>query len=412
MHPSNDKINKLILDYFVQEGYQKAAIQFSKELNVEIDNSYQFNTPSRTTNAVGSPTSNNQFISNINQLNNEKDFSDMVIGYYNNVSKNTSSKSSNHSIDNLSIFDDNSISSAYSTILPRQEIKYLILNGNITEAIKKISQYYPMILDLNNLLHFKLLRLNLVEMIRNHKFNATVNQSERDFLSSILQFVRENLINKVSNSYKLLKELEITMSLLCFKFDPNVKNLQDQIDLPEDLKKIFSLSLRNQCYRLVNQAILKLYNENDTSKFMHRHERLKNDANDEVPDNDDIFDNEVHRQKMTKIYHGPKFSEFDLSKLYEYQAGINDNDEQDEEDDDDDDDDMTDLNEIEYTINKANNLPYKNDEASKSNLSFNNLDNDEEMNKLTNLSLESKLERVIKLWVLTEREWQTVKKDM
>ena len=62
--------------------------------------------------------------------------------------------------------------SGFATIKQRQEIKKLILNGDISQAIKQISQYYPMILDLNNLLHFKLLRLNLVEMIRNHKFNT------------------------------------------------------------------------------------------------------------------------------------------------------------------------------------------------------------------------------------------------
>ena len=133
--------------------------------------------------------------------------------------------------------------SGFATIKQRQEIKKLILNGDISQAIKQISQYYPMILDLNNLLHFKLLRLNLVEMIRNHKFNTKssndsmdAGQDEREFLATILNFVRENLINKVFNLFKLLKELEITMSLLCFKFDPTIENLQDQADLPVELK--------------------------------------------------------------------------------------------------------------------------------------------------------------------------------
>ena len=83
-------------------------------------------------------------------------------------------------------------------------------------------------------------------------------------MATILNFVRENLINKVFNLFKLLKELEITMSLLCFKFDPTIENLQDQADLPVELKKLFDLSLRYQCYRLVNNAILKLYNNEYT----------------------------------------------------------------------------------------------------------------------------------------------------
>ena len=297
-----------------------------------------------------------------------------------------------------------------------------------------------MILDLNNLLHFKLLRLNLVEMIRNHKFNTKssndsmdAGQDEREFLATILNFVRENLINKVFNLFKLLKELEITMSLLCFKFDPTIENLQDQADLPVELKKLFDLSLRYQCYRLVNNAILKLYNNEytdvsiaTTNKDMLRSKSPFSDSyyltNDETVQELLEDREESNKRKMTRTYHGPKFAEFDLSnykhKSRQQQQGINyelsdfvtleeqqRNNEQeeleavDEEDEDDEE-------EIGYHINPDVNL-YSNGDADKDmkDSSIDNIgtENEDEMNRIINLSLDSRLERVIKLWLLTEQ---------
>lgn len=199
---SKDKINSLILNYFIQEGYQDAAILFAHDTGVDLNDA----TP-----IISHP---------------------QAVGY--------------------------------NTIKQRTEIKLLILNGSIAQAIHKISECFPMVLDRNNLLHFKLLRLNLIEMIREHKLGGDIigdsvsKNDERSFLQHILLFVRQNLINKVSQSLALLKELEITMSLLCFKFDP-LRDVLEQRDLPQQLRLLFDLSLRNQCYRLVNSAILNLH---------------------------------------------------------------------------------------------------------------------------------------------------------
>lgn len=425
MSSSNEKVNRLILDYFIHEGYKQAAIEFNKELNATPENNEHLTGNSTKHDPTASiPT--NQFMTNIDQTNNEREFSDMVVHYYND------NKTVANDLDGVSrVHDNKDITSTmgYSSILQRQEIKTLILNGEITEAIKKISQYYPMILDLNNLLHFKLLRLNLVEMIRNHKFNNVVDQSEKDFLATILQFVRENLINKVSNLFKLLKELEITMSLLCFRFDPNIKNLEDQADLPEELKKIFSLSLRSQCYRLVNRAILNIHSnsENNDVLFESRKKESGSATKNNLADNVLEGDDELNQRKMTTTYHGPKFAEFDLSSLDEYkskyyrsrsdsidQTGLIDPQQkqpqhgnQEEDDDllDDDSDDDIDVDTIEYTINSTNNLlfkPDKEDNSIKDN-AFVVRDNEDDVTKLTDLSLGSRLEKLIKLWVLTEQ---------
>lgn len=154
---------------------------------------------------------------------------------------------------------EGSINSGFSTMDRRKTIKYLILEGNITEAIRVVGTYFPTILDSQPLLLFALLRLNLIEMIREHKFLNQLTEPEREkvFLDNILDFVRKNMINKVTHSASLLKDLEMTMSLLCFNFDPS-RPLEQLVELPPKLRKLFDLSLRRDCYRKVNRAILEL----------------------------------------------------------------------------------------------------------------------------------------------------------
>lgn len=302
-----EKIDNLILNYFIQEGFQEAAVSFAQEIGVDIDNI--------------TPNYASKFIKQLNQVEDDQ-FKDIVEDHFKNEEL------------LMMVCPNSKLMAGYSTIVPRKEIKRLILQGQITEAIRKISEYFPSILDSNTLLHFKLLKLNLIEMIRNHKLQA--NENERDFLDKVLKFVRENLISKVSNSFKSLKELEITMSLLCFNFDPN---FHDQNDLPLELQGLFDLSLRNQCYLLVNKAILQL--------------------------------------KDVKVYKGPDYNEFDLTKLPNNLDLSFDN------------------MDTDYAFDEI-----INEEPEKL------MDDDEnvdEVNKLQNLALESKLERVVKLWSITEQ---------
>jgi hypothetical protein len=302
-----EKIDSLILSYFIQEGFQEAAVSFAKEMNVDI--------------ATASPAYDSTTIHHLNEVEDEK-FGNEILTYFRHQEP-------------VQVSPHTKLIAGYSTIVQRKDIKRLILQGHITEAIRKISEYFPSILDCNNLLHFKLLRLNLIEMIRNHK--QFHEENNRQFLNNILTFVRENLISKVSNSLKLLKELETTMSLLCFNFDPAMK-IDDHTDLPLELRGLFDLSLRNQCYRLVNKAILQL--------------------------------------KDSNVYKGPDYNEFNLMELP-----------------DNVDLDMEDL-QSDYLYDESTDEPEKltNDE-----------DNTEELNKLQSLALESKLERVVKLWALTEQ---------
>lgn len=375
---SKDKIDHLILNYFIQEGHQAAAISFAKELNIELNDNHR---------TQPKPSEKNAFV---NQLNNTSSstadgFSKLVSTYLKDSSK------SQTDVPCVAKPDVNSrISAGYSTIRKRREIKYLILKGHITDAILRISECFPTILDSNNLLHFKLLRLNLIEMIRNHKLQSSID-NEKVFLNDILKFVRENLVNKVTNSFKLLKELEITMSLLCFNFDPSVKNIEEQKDLPEELRSLFNLSLRNQCYRVVNRAILDL------------------DANNT---NLSLEDNNygAGERESGRDYNGPKYMDFDLSNIdkieadksnddeFEFEKGMEDVDMKDDDEDDDEEEEDYDYNYEEEYVKNVSSITGR---IQTEDTVIQNEELEDELNKLQNISLESKLERIIKLWVIT-----------
>lgn len=241
-----EKIDQLILNYFIEEGYQEAAISFAREIGAELGPESAMDL---SLEQAQDPVRSN--LHSIGSISDDK-FSQLI-------RQHIQYESSQFPVSPRPV---TSSSSGYTTIHQRRQIKLHILKGDVTEAIRKINDYFPAILDTNNLLYFKLLRLNLIEMIRAHKLDDTVtSDKEKLFLNQVLTFVRENMINKVIHLTKLLHELEITMSLLCFNFDPAIKDIEQQKDLPLELRSLFNLSLRNECYALVNQAILSLERE-------------------------------------------------------------------------------------------------------------------------------------------------------
>lgn len=234
-----EKINNVILNYLVQEGFQASALKLSQEAGILLTNG------------------------EIKLKDDSKILSKHIV---NNIPGYTGQSYSGEPFTKYGKVYEKGYVKGFSSIEKRKQIKYLILRGDILQAIRVISTYYPTILDSDNLLLFKLLRLNLIEMIRSHKTNSETPldgngisdiDPEKKFLNDVLTFVRENLLNKVTHSMDLLRQLEVTMSLLCFDFDP--KGKADQIsDLPEELRSLLDLSLRNKCYRAVNKVILDL----------------------------------------------------------------------------------------------------------------------------------------------------------
>lgn len=228
-------MNNIVLEYFVQEGYQRAAETFARENGIDL---------------ADSSISNHQISPQFGQLEGEQ-LAEMVQAYL----EKRIGEVPHLGIDKSQLLHPPAkIRQGYATIKQRKRIKTSILNGDITRAIQEIIDHFPTVLDSNNLLHFKLLKLNLIEMIRSHKLNPQITANhERDFLNNVLLFVRENLINKIANSSTLLKELEVTMSLLCFDFPVDGLDM-----LPGELRNLLDISLRKECWKLVNLVILNL----------------------------------------------------------------------------------------------------------------------------------------------------------
>ncbi|CAK9441353.1 uncharacterized protein LODBEIA_P52210 [Lodderomyces beijingensis] len=427
------KIDRLILDYFIHQGHREAAKTFAAELNIELGAAKEESKDAKSMRQEGELQSSKfqrSPLKNISKLA-ATEFSDAVLKYYS--SKNRSIPPvmpdfSSGSSGNSGNSGKRRFVKGYSTIDERQKIKSLLLRGHVTEAIAEIKLHFPILLDSNNLLHFKLLRLNLIEMIRSHKFSSSMEANERIFLNEVLTFVRRHLINKISNSYKLLKELEITMSLLCFRFDSTV-DLEGQKELPQELRNFFNLNLRVQVFRLVNQAILDTYNSTGGLAQLAENAQMKliEEVKQSIhkPGSADTTDDNIEQMGFRSapgVYTGPRYCEFDLMGLENYQddeffEGDDEEEGEGEEDEDDDDDnkekeggqevkdgDNGKMEDIKYNFNSSavGSSRLKKDSDDKI---LKDLDprNDEEMENLLRLSLESKLEKVVKLYILTEQ---------
>jgi len=91
------------------------------------------------------------------------------------------------------------------TLSARSQIRSAIQAGKITEAVELLNQLNPEILEKNEMLAFQLRQQQLIELIR---------AGETD---TALQYAADNLAEQASTKPELLKELEETMSLLCFE---------------------------------------------------------------------------------------------------------------------------------------------------------------------------------------------------
>ncbi|KAF2121355.1 CTLH/CRA C-terminal to lish motif domain-containing protein [Lophiotrema nucula] len=123
----------------------------------------------------------------------------------------------------------------------RVEIRNAIHAGDIDTAINKINDMNPQILDTDPALHFALLRLQLIELIRT--CTATANAD----ITPALNFASAQLAPRAATNSGFLKDLELTMSLLIFL--PS-ENLQPQLD------ELLKPGLRRSVADRVNEALL------------------------------------------------------------------------------------------------------------------------------------------------------------
>ncbi|KAJ5101565.1 LisH dimerization motif subgroup [Penicillium alfredii] len=127
------------------------------------------------------------------------------------------------------------------SIQERVEIRTAIHSGNIQAAIEKINDLNPQILDENPSLHFALLRLQLVELIR------TCTSTPDGDISPALEFATSQLAPRAPTNPQFLEDLERTLALLIFPSD----------NLSPSLASLLDPGLRKEIATLVNEAILQ-----------------------------------------------------------------------------------------------------------------------------------------------------------
>lgn len=128
------------------------------------------------------------------------------------------------------------------TIQARVEVRRAIHAGDIESAITMINDLDPQILDTDASLHFALLRLQLIELIR------SCTSSANSDVTPALSFASSQLAPRAATNPEFLKDLELTMMLLIFL--PATGKLQDE------LSRLLDPSLRSEVASLVNEALL------------------------------------------------------------------------------------------------------------------------------------------------------------
>ncbi|TKA76972.1 hypothetical protein B0A55_04914 [Friedmanniomyces simplex] len=142
------------------------------------------------------------------------------------------------------------------SIRERVRVRNAIHGGRLDEAIELINDIDPEILDNNHLLHFHLLQLQLIEIIRTILTKPGSNPVATDFLPAI-KFATEQLSPRAPTDPKYQQALERTMALMIFppeKMTPEFKELLDE-------------KLRQKVAVEVNRAILESRGERSEAKI-------------------------------------------------------------------------------------------------------------------------------------------------
>ncbi|TKA32612.1 hypothetical protein B0A54_15601 [Friedmanniomyces endolithicus] len=142
------------------------------------------------------------------------------------------------------------------SIRERVRVRNAIHGGRLDEAIELINEIDPEILDNNHLLHFHLLQLQLIEIIRTVLAKPGSSPAATDFLPAI-KFATEQLSPRAPTDPKYQQALERTMALMIFppeKMTPEFKELLDE-------------ELRRKVAVEVNRAILESRGERSEAKI-------------------------------------------------------------------------------------------------------------------------------------------------
>ncbi|XP_042037615.1 protein GID8 homolog isoform X1 [Salvia splendens] len=131
-----------------------------------------------------------------------------------------------------------------ATITDRMAVKKAVQRGNVEDAIEKVNNLNPEILDTNPLLFFHLQQQRMIELIRNGKVEAA------------LEFAQEELAPRGEENQSFLEELERTVALLAF---------EDVANCP--VSELLDISQRLKTATEVNAAILTSQNHEKDPKL-------------------------------------------------------------------------------------------------------------------------------------------------
>lgn len=160
-------------------------------------------------------------------------------------------------------------------IQERALIRNLIKDGRIADAMDVIVQNFGVsaleTFDMERAkthdgedLHFKLLLLNLIEMIREYRSQKQPVSPEKssEFILNLIGYSKEKLALKASTNPKHMEELELTITLLLYPLGADSM-------LPKRLQNLYSLSLRSRIADLINKKLLEISHPSITnqSKF-------------------------------------------------------------------------------------------------------------------------------------------------
>ncbi|KAL8747387.1 MAG: hypothetical protein Q9190_000733 [Brigantiaea leucoxantha] len=137
------------------------------------------------------------------------------------------------------------------SIRERVDIRNAIYGGEIQSAIEKINELNPQVLDQDSSLHFALLRLQLVELIR-----VCISNPDADIMPAI-NFATTHLAPRAPTNPEFLEDLERTMALLIFPPD----------NLTPSLTALLDPDLRKDVAKRVNEALLASQGERTKARL-------------------------------------------------------------------------------------------------------------------------------------------------
>ncbi|KAF9481037.1 lish motif-containing protein [Pholiota conissans] len=135
----------------------------------------------------------------------------------------------------------------FESIESRMDIREALQRGDVEDAITRVNDLNPEILDTNPALYFKLQQQKLIEFIRHGR------------IAEALQFAQDELAPRGEESPEFLSELERTMALLAFESAPNP---------PSAIAELLSPAQRMKTAGEVNAAILESLSQGKEVKLV------------------------------------------------------------------------------------------------------------------------------------------------